>query len=98
MAGKVAASFAEVGLHNLKNIDTPVLVFRASAHGEKLKGPALPPLISDRPSIAVLPFSSLSENRSLELVADGLVEDVIALLARVHGWGISSRSSLRLIG
>jgi class 3 adenylate cyclase len=62
VAGKVAASFVELGPHNLKNIDTPVLVFRASAHGEGLQGSALPPLISDRPSIAVLPFNSLSES------------------------------------
>ena len=93
VAGKVAAAFTEVGVRNLKNIDTPVHVFRVSAHDEGLQGSALPPLISDRPSIAVLPFSSLSEDRSLELLADGLVEDVIALLARVPGFFVIARSS-----
>jgi TolB-like protein len=43
--------------------------------------------------LAVLPFSRLSENRSLELLADGLVEDVIALLARVPGFFVIARSS-----
>jgi adenylate cyclase len=93
VAGKVAAAFTEVGVRNLKNIDTPVHVFQVSAHGEGLQSSALPPLTSDRPSIAVLPFSSLSENRSLELLADGLVEDVIALLARVPGFFVIARSS-----
>jgi adenylate cyclase len=93
VAGKVAAAFTEVGVRNLKNIDTPVHVFQVSAHGEGLQSSALPPLTSDRPSIAVLPFSSLSENRSLELLADGIVEDVIALLARVPGFFVIARSS-----
>ncbi len=93
VAGKVAAAFIEVGMRNLKNIDTPVHVFQVSAHGEGLQGSALPLLVSDRPSIAVLPFSSLSEDRSLELLADGLVEDVIALLARVPGFFVTARSS-----
>jgi adenylate cyclase len=93
VTGKIAAAFTEVGVRKLKNMDTPVHVFRVSAHAEALHGPALPPLISDGPSIAVLPFSSLSENRSLELLADGLVEDVIALLARVPGFFVIARSS-----
>jgi TolB-like protein len=53
----------------------------------------LPPLIADRPSIAVLPFENLSEDRSLELIANGLAEDVIALLARVPGFFVIARAS-----
>ena len=56
-------------------------------------GRSLPTPILDRPSIAVLPFDNLSEDRSLELVADGLVEDVIALLARVPGFFVIARAS-----
>jgi adenylate cyclase len=53
----------------------------------------LPPPIADRPSIAVLPFENLSEDSSLELLANGLVEDVIALLARVAGFFVIARAS-----
>jgi adenylate cyclase len=53
----------------------------------------LPPLIIDRPSIAVLPFENLSEDRELELIATGLAEDVIALLARVPGFFVIARAS-----
>ena len=56
-------------------------------------GPPLPSPIVDRPSIAVLPFENLSEDRALEIVADGLVEDVIALLARVPGFFVIARAS-----
>jgi adenylate cyclase len=93
VVGKVAAAFTEVGVRRLKNIDTPVQIFRVSGDGEGRQEFTLPPVISDRPSIAVLPFDSLSENRGLELLADGLVEDVIALLARVSGFFVIARSS-----
>jgi adenylate cyclase len=52
-----------------------------------------PSPIVDRPSIAVLPFDNLSEDRTLELLANGLVEDVITLLARVAGFFIIARAS-----
>jgi adenylate cyclase len=93
VVGKVAAAFAEIGVRSLKNIDTPIHVFRVSADGEGLHEFTLPPLISNRPSIVVLPFSTLSESRGLELLVDGLVEDVIALLARVPGFFVIARSS-----
>ena len=53
----------------------------------------LPPPITDRPSIAVLPFENLSEDRALELIATGLAEDIIALLARVPGFFVIARAS-----
>ena len=53
----------------------------------------LPPLISDRPSIAMLRFENLSEDRALELIANGLTEDIIALLARVPGFFVIARAS-----
>jgi len=53
----------------------------------------LPMVVADRPSLAVLPFENLSEDRSLGLVADGLVEDVITLLARIPGFFVIARRS-----
>jgi TolB-like protein/Flp pilus assembly protein TadD len=52
-----------------------------------------PQLIADRPSIAVLPFENLSDDRGLELIINGLAEDVIALLARVPGFFVIARAS-----
>jgi TolB-like protein/Flp pilus assembly protein TadD len=48
---------------------------------------------STRPTIAVLPFSVLTDDRHIGFLADGLVEDVIALLARVPGFLLISRAS-----
>jgi TolB-like protein/Flp pilus assembly protein TadD len=52
-----------------------------------------PQLIADRPSIAVLPFENMSDDRSLELIVNGLAEDIIALLARVPGFFVIARTS-----
>lgn len=46
-----------------------------------------------QPTIAVLPFSVRSEDRRAQLLADGLAEDVIALLARVPGFTLISHAS-----
>jgi TolB-like protein len=65
------------------------------ANGRARVAPDEPPpaLVADRPSIAVLPFENLSEDRALELIANGLAEDVIALLARVPGFFVIARAS-----
>lgn len=53
-----------------------------------------PPMpTTGRPSIAVLPFEARSEDSRLGFLADGLVEDVIALLARVPGFLVISQAS-----
>jgi TolB-like protein len=54
---------------------------------------AHPPLIVDRPSIAVLRFENMSDDRALELITNGLTEDIIALLARVPGFFVIARAS-----
>lgn len=46
-----------------------------------------------QPTIAVLPFQLRSDDPRLRLLADGLVEDVIALLARVPGFRLISHAS-----
>lgn len=52
-----------------------------------------PAVIADRPSLAVLPFENLSEDRALGLMADGLVEDIITHLARIPGFFVIARRS-----
>ncbi len=46
-----------------------------------------------QPTIAVLPFQLRTDDPRLQLLADGLVEDVIALLARVPGFRLISHAS-----
>lgn len=55
--------------------------------------PAGAGLPAGRATIAVLPFAVLSDDPRLQFLADGLVEDLIALLARVPGFVLISRAS-----
>ena len=48
---------------------------------------------AEQPSIAVLPFEARSDDAAIGFLADGLVEDVIAQLARVPGFLVISRGS-----
>ena len=45
------------------------------------------------PSIAVLPFNNLSDDREQEFFADGIVEDVIAGLSRLRWLSVIARNS-----
>jgi adenylate cyclase len=55
-------------------------------------GPA-PPLLSDRPSIAVLPFQNMSEAPGQDYFADGMVEDIITALSRIRRLFVIARNS-----
>jgi adenylate cyclase len=92
--GKVAAEFVDTGEHNLKNIASPVRVFRIEL-GEK---DALEPataglLVPEEPSIAVLPFHNMSDNSDQEYFADGIVEDIITALSRFKELFVIARNS-----
>jgi TolB-like protein len=54
-------------------------------------GPA-PPL-SDKPSVAVLPFQNMSEAPDQEYFADGMVEEIITALARIRRLFVMARNS-----
>lgn len=52
-------------------------------------GPALP----DKPSIAVLPFQSMSDDPEQQYFADGIVEEIITALSRFSGLFVIARNS-----
>ena len=54
---------------------------------------AYPPLVHDRPSIAVLPFANLSGDPEHEFLADGLSEEIILGLSRVKQFFVIARNS-----
>ena len=63
---------------------------RASCAGDS-NAPALP--LPDRPSIAVLPFANMSEDPDQEHFADGISEDLITGLSRIHWLFVIARNS-----
>lgn len=53
----------------------------------------LPQRPRDRPSIAVLPFDNLSDDRQQDYFADGIVEEIITGLSRIKWLFVISRNS-----
>ena len=54
---------------------------------------ASPPLLPQKPSVAVLPFANLSGDPDQEYFADGMVEDIIAGLSRIKWLFVIARQS-----
>jgi adenylate cyclase len=96
--GKAAAQFSDGDTHQLKNIARPVQVWRwlvvsvtdavSTRAGEDARL-ALP----DKPSIAVLPFDNMSGDPEQEYFSDGISEDIITALSKVHWLFVIARNS-----
>jgi adenylate cyclase len=97
---RVHADFRDLGLISLKNIERPVQAFQIIFDREERGAPdSKPPERMTEAgeagisSIAVRPFQNLADKRELDFFADGLVEDIVALLARVPGFFVISKAS-----
>ncbi len=94
--GKVRAAFDDLGEQSLKNIERRVRVYPVAAapsegagnsdDDEKLQ-------LSDRPSIAVLPFDNMSGDPEQEYFSDGIAEDLITALSRIRHFDVVARNT-----
>jgi TolB-like protein/Flp pilus assembly protein TadD len=82
---KINSSFEDLGERVVKNITQPVHVYRIDSGPPPVpqitnKSAAL--ILPDKPSIAVLPFISMSDAPEQDYFADGLAQDIITELSR----------------
>jgi adenylate cyclase len=96
--GKLGTEFADGGAQAMKNIAEPIHVWRWSPQQQAPAqavdaGPDEPLALSDKPSIAVLPFDNMSGDPEQEYFADGMTEDIITALSRFHSLFVISRNS-----
>ena len=89
--GKLDANFQDAGEQALKNIARPVRVYQLQPSGGASEAPRL--ALLDKPSIAVLPFQNMSGDPGQEDFADGMVEDIITSLSKVHRLFVIARNS-----
>ncbi len=90
--GKVDFQFDDIGEQALKNIASPIRVYRlrrTPSPGQPRPALSLP----DRPSIAVLPFDNMSGDPEQDYFADGIVEDIITALSRIRWLFVIARNS-----
>ena len=94
---KLGLEYENLGEHQVKNISTPIRVYRVIMETElpeRLASEghdALP--LPDKPSIAVLPFNNMSGDSEQEYFSDGITEDIITALSRSPWLFVISRNS-----
>ena len=95
--GKVDIGFADAGEVSLKNIERPLRVWRWSGDEGAVRASrsrtAVRPPRPEKPSIAVLPFTVMSNDPEQEFFADGLVEDILTTLSKLSGLSVIARNS-----
>jgi adenylate cyclase len=92
---KVSIELEDLGEFAFKNIARPVRVYRvAKTYSTNARGISTSSLPHQaKPSIAVLPFLNLSGDSEQEYFSDGITEDIITALSRLHWFFVIARNS-----
>src|SRR6202166_3192474 len=90
LKGKLTLDVSDMGEQQLKNIAQPVRVYRVRLDEKVARST---PALSDKPSIAVLPFQNMSGDPEQEYFSDGVVEDIITALSRFPHLFVIARNS-----
>jgi len=92
--GKQDVNFRDDGEETFKNINRPVRVFRWEPEQEqtvKSTGTSKPE--SEKPSIAVLALTNMSNDPDQDFIGDGITEDLITALSKIRSFKVISRES-----
>ena len=81
-----------VGVKTLKNVNTPMEVFKILMPWERERPNASVPLDSKR--IAILPFANMSPDPKDSYFADGVTEELISTISNISGLQVISRTSV----
>jgi adenylate cyclase len=91
---KVAADFEYMGEQAVKNIKKPVRVYRVRMERGVPDVPTKKEAtLPDKPSIAVLPFTNMSDDPKQEYFSDGLTEQIITTISKTPKLLVIARNS-----
>jgi adenylate cyclase len=92
---KLPLAFTDLGEQQVKNIARPVHAFRVGASGaaQPEEAPTVTPLLPDKPSLAVLPLTNMSNDPEQEFFSDGIAEDIITALSHYPELFVIARNS-----
>ena len=94
---KLDLEYKDMGEQKVKNIAETVRAYRV-VMGEKGEPVIVPPEalalgLPDKPSIAVLPFTNMSDDPEQEYFSDGITEDITTALSYFSGLFVIARNS-----
>ncbi len=90
ISGKLGHAFESIGAPPLKNVDAPIQLFRLAGFGSPVA--AVDKTSSSR--VAILPFSNISPDSADEYFADGMTEELIAVVSQTRGLHVIARTSM----
>lgn len=93
--------YENLGKHTLKGFKEPVSAYAVrhesdasvNATRSSVLGSQVDADLSDKPSIAVLPFANMSEDKEQDYFSDGITEDIITELSRFRDLYVIARNS-----
>jgi adenylate cyclase len=94
--GKIDANFEDQGEQQVKNVVDPVRLYRLVDDSSLAIAKTLATktqTLSDKPSIAVLPFGNMSGDPEQEYFADGITEDIVTELSHFPGLSVIGRNA-----
>jgi TolB-like protein/Flp pilus assembly protein TadD len=91
--GKLDVTFEDMGDQQLKNISKAVRAYRIELASVSAQSARQPLALPDKPSIAVLPFANMSGDPEQEYFADGVSEDIITAISKLHWFFVIARNS-----
>jgi len=94
--GKVDLGFEDLGEQEVKNIPEPIRVYGVVSDAlavQAARSPSTVLPLPDKPSIAVLPFTNMSDDQEQDYLSDGISEDIITALSKISKLFVVARNS-----